>query len=150
MSREANATNRVAEKGDFKPMVDDETKNLEINLEEIELPVPPDGGWSWLVLLGSFICMFCVDGLSFSFGVLLSDLQTSFECTTTKISLASSLIVGFTLISGPIVSAVSNIFSFRSLVLVGSVISFCSVLACAFVNDVNVFIVLFGFVTVIK
>ncbi|VDK36265.1 unnamed protein product [Taenia asiatica] len=148
MTREVTTTNIVTEKGDLKPGVNDEVKDLEINLEEIELPVPPDGGWSWAVLVGSFVCMFCVDGLSFSFGVLLSDLQTSFECTTTKISLASSLIVGFTLISGPIVSAVSNIFSFRSLVLVGSGMSFCSVLACAFVNDVNVFIVLFGFVTV--
>ncbi|KAL5967391.1 Monocarboxylate transporter 1 [Taenia solium] len=147
MTREVTTTNTVTEKGDLKPGVNDEVKDLEINLEEIELPVPPDGGWSWAVLVGSFVCMFCVDGLSFSFGVLLSDLQTSFECTTTKISLASSLIVGFTLISGPIVSAVSNIFSFRSLVLVGSGMSFCSVLACAFVNDVNVFIVLFGFVT---
>lgn len=54
---------------------------------------------------------------------------------------------GYFSVSGPIVSAVSNIFSFRSLVLVGSAMSFCSVLACAFVNDVNVFIVLFGFVT---
>ncbi|EUB61045.1 Monocarboxylate transporter [Echinococcus granulosus] len=148
MSSDVNTKNTVKEKGDLQSEMDDKAKELEINLEEIELPVPPDGGWSWAVLLGSFICMFCVDGLSFSFGVLLSDLQTSFECTTTKISVASSLIVGFTLISGPVVSAVSNILSFRSLVLVGSGISFCSVLACAFVYDVNIFIVLFGFVTV--
>ncbi|KAH9284351.1 Monocarboxylate transporter 1 [Echinococcus granulosus] len=147
MSSDVNTKNTVKEKGDLQSEMDDKAKELEINLEEIELPVPPDGGWSWAVLLGSFICMFCVDGLSFSFGVLLSDLQTSFECTTTKISVASSLIVGFTLISGPVVSAVSNILSFRSLVLVGSGISFCSVLACAFVYDVNIFIVLFGFVT---
>ena len=77
-----------------------ELKELDINLEEIEPPVPPDGGWGWAVLLGSFICMFCVDGLSFSFGVLISDLQFSFDCSITKISLGSSLIVGFTLISG--------------------------------------------------
>ncbi|CDI97416.1 monocarboxylate transporter [Echinococcus multilocularis] len=147
MSSDVNTKNTVKENGDLQSEMDDKAKELEINLEEIELPVPPDGGWSWAVLLGSFICMFCVDGLSFSFGVLLSDLQTSFECTTTKISVASSLIVGFTLISGPVVSAVSNILSFRSLVLVGSGISFCSVLACAFVYDVNIFIVLFGFVT---
>ncbi|VDD80667.1 unnamed protein product [Mesocestoides corti] len=124
-----------------------EETELEINLEEIEPPVPPDGGWAWMVLLGSVVCMFCVDGLSFSFGILLSDLQSSFECTMTKISLAGSLIVGFTLISGPLVSAISNKFSFRTLVIAASVVSFCSVLACAFVQDVNTFIVLFGFVT---
>lgn len=104
MSCEVTTTNTVTEKGDLKPEVDAKVKDFEINLEEIELPVPPDGGWSWAVLLGSFVCMFCVDGLSFSFGVLLSDLQTSFECTITKISLASSLIVGFTLISGKLPS----------------------------------------------
>lgn len=75
-------------------------EELEINLEDVSPPVPPDGGWAWMVLLGSVMCMFFVDGLSFSFGIILSDLQDSFETTKTKISLAGSLIVGFTLISG--------------------------------------------------
>ncbi len=148
-------------------------EELEINLDDLEPPVPPDGGWAWMVLIGSVVCMFFVDGLSFSFGVLLSDLQSSFECSKTKISLAGSLIVGCTLISGmflstfmayqhvlmigfiflsvlfsgPIVSAISNKFSFRTLVIVGSLCSSCSLLACAFVYEINTFLVLFGFVT---
>lgn len=87
---------------------------MEINLEEIEPPVPPDGAWGWMVLLGSFICMFCVDGLSFSFGVLISDLQSSFDCSITKISLGSSLIVGFTLISGELPSLKRLVFLFST------------------------------------
>ncbi|KAM3182388.1 hypothetical protein ACTXT7_012484 [Hymenolepis weldensis] len=82
------------------PMSEIKTEELEINLEDIEPPIPPDGGWGWVVLVGSFICMFFVDGLSFSFGIILPDVQESFQCSTTTISLAGSFIVGFTLISG--------------------------------------------------
>ncbi|BHF83474.1 hypothetical protein SprV_0902661700 [Sparganum proliferum] len=93
------------------------------------------------------MCMFFVDGLSFSFGVLLSDLQHSFETSKTKMSLAGSLIVGFTLISGPIVSAMSNQFSMRSLVVGGGLVSSLSLFACCFIYNIDAFIVMFGFVT---
>ncbi|VEL14276.1 unnamed protein product [Protopolystoma xenopodis] len=33
--------------------------------------VGPDGGWGWLVVLGSFCCLVLVDGISCSFGLLL-------------------------------------------------------------------------------
>lgn len=122
-------------------------EELEINLEELSPPVPPDGGWAWMVLFGSVMCMFFVDGLSFSFGVFLSDLEHSFETSKTKMSLAGSLIVGFTLISGPIVSAMSNQFSMRSLVIGGGLISSLSLLACCFIYNVDAFIVVFGFIT---
>ncbi|VDO04884.1 unnamed protein product [Rodentolepis nana] len=127
--------------------VEESTQDIEINLEEIEPPIPPDGGWGWVVLAGSFICMFFVDGLSFSFGIILSDVQESFQCSTTTISLAGSFIVGFTLISGPLVSAISNVVSFRVLVWVGSLASFCSVMTASFVYDVYSFIILYGVVT---
>ncbi|CAL8068327.1 unnamed protein product [Calicophoron daubneyi] len=34
--------------------------------------VSPDGGWGWIVVLGSFCCMVLVDGICFSYGLLLS------------------------------------------------------------------------------
>lgn len=33
---------------------------------------PPDGGWGWIVVLGSFCCMILVDGVCFSYGLLLT------------------------------------------------------------------------------
>lgn len=32
----------------------------------------PDGGWGWLVVFGSFCCMMVVDGISLSYGLLIS------------------------------------------------------------------------------
>ncbi|KER22357.1 hypothetical protein T265_09528 [Opisthorchis viverrini] len=32
----------------------------------------PDGGWGWVVVLGSFCCMILVDGVSLSYGLLLT------------------------------------------------------------------------------
>ncbi|VDP90076.1 unnamed protein product [Echinostoma caproni] len=33
---------------------------------------PPDGGWGWIVVLGSFCCMILVDGICLSYGLLLT------------------------------------------------------------------------------
>lgn len=77
-----------------------EDKAHAISLDDLEPLVPPDGGWAWMILVGSFVAFFFVNAISFSYGVILSDLQTEFECSTTIISLGGSLIVGCTLISG--------------------------------------------------
>ncbi|KAM7535516.1 hypothetical protein Aperf_G00000101910 [Anoplocephala perfoliata] len=141
------SSSTAPEKAHSESAVEEPTKEIEIDLEDIEPPIPPDGGWGWVVLIGSFVCMFCVDGLSFTFGVLLPDVQESFQCSTTTISLAGSFIVGFTLISGPIVSAISNVVSFRVLVCVGSLVGFCAILGSTFAYDPYTFIILYGVVT---
>ena len=43
------------------------------------LPSPPDGGWGWVVCAVSFICNMILDGIAFTFGVILAPLCTYFE-----------------------------------------------------------------------
>ena len=53
--------------------------------EEYEL-VPPDGGWGWLVLLGSMMVNILIPGTIKSFGVLFVEFLEAFEATPTAAS----------------------------------------------------------------
>lgn len=43
------------------------------------LPAPPDGGWGWVVVFASFMCNVIVDGIIFSFGILLLEISSTFR-----------------------------------------------------------------------
>ena len=38
-------------------------------------PVPPDGGWGWVVVMAGFLCNMVLDGIGYSFGILLTPLM---------------------------------------------------------------------------
>ncbi|RZB40362.1 MFS 1 domain containing protein [Asbolus verrucosus] len=53
-------------------------KSIE-NLTEKILIIPPDGGWGWMVILGSFLCNFIVDGIIYTYGQFLEDISRSYH-----------------------------------------------------------------------
>ena len=42
-----------------------------------QLP-PPDGGWGWVICFASFMCNLVLDGIAYTFGVLLEPLVEYF------------------------------------------------------------------------
>ncbi|XP_073969240.1 monocarboxylate transporter 5 isoform X2 [Rhodnius prolixus] len=85
--------------------------------------VPPDGGWGWVIVAASFMCNVVVDGIVFSFGVLLNDISKDFNISIPKCAIAGSLLSGFYLIAGPFVSAIANRYGFRVTGIAGSVLA---------------------------
>ena len=45
------------------------------NGEEEGPPAPPDGGWGWVIVASSFLCNMVLDGIGYSFGILLNPLM---------------------------------------------------------------------------
>ena len=43
--------------------------------EDTKPPPPPDGGWGWVVVAASFLCNMVLDGIGYSFGILLKPLM---------------------------------------------------------------------------
>ena len=64
------------------------------------LPTPPDGGWGWMVVLGSFMIHVIADGVAYSFGIFLGDLIDHFDAGRGDVGWISSLMVGMTFCSG--------------------------------------------------
>ena len=62
--------------------------------------VPPDGGWGWVIVGASFFCNLVVDGIIFTFGMFLSDIERAFGESKAKVSIIGSLLAGFYLMAG--------------------------------------------------
>ena len=79
-----------------------ESGNSNASAESYEryIPTPPDGGWGWVIVLASLVCNSIVDGIGYSFGVLLLDLSDYFQESKTKVSLVGSLLCGVYLFVG--------------------------------------------------
>lgn len=56
--------------------------------------VPPDGGWGWVVVIGSLYLNTIIDGIFYSFSIFLQDLADYFEADKSKISLIFSILFG--------------------------------------------------------
>ena len=68
--------------------------------EEVAVVVPPDGGWGWVVMIASFFCNVIVDGIIFSFGLVVTNLADSFEVSVASASWVASLLAAFYMFVG--------------------------------------------------
>jgi hypothetical protein len=50
-------------------------KNKNSSHDEEGPPPPPDGGWGWVIVAASFLCNMVLDGIGYSFGILLNPLM---------------------------------------------------------------------------
>ncbi len=80
-----------------------ECSNFLPSKDEVQLapPNPPDKGYAWLIVLGSFLCNALVDGFCFSFGVMRDHIATSFvDASDSQLSFAGSSLTGAYLLMG--------------------------------------------------
>ncbi|XP_017128447.2 monocarboxylate transporter 13 isoform X1 [Drosophila elegans] len=81
--------------------------------------VPPDGGWGWLVLLGSCLTNILIPGTIKSFGVLFSEFTEAFNSSPTKASWIPALCYFLYSSLGPVSSILSVKYSYRTVTLLG-------------------------------
>lgn len=65
-----------------------------------DVPLPPDGGWGWVVTLSSFMISFLVDGVCFTFGLFLPSFLEYFGGSKGKTALLGSVMNGMYLSFG--------------------------------------------------
>ncbi|XP_060931387.1 monocarboxylate transporter 2 [Limanda limanda] len=82
---------------------------------------PPDGGWGWAVVLGSFISI----GFSYAFPKSLTiyykEIQAYFSVSYSEIAWVSSVMLASMYAGGPVSSVLVNRFGSRPVVMVGGV-----------------------------
>ncbi|CAL8105133.1 unnamed protein product [Calicophoron daubneyi] len=121
----------------------------------------PNGEWGWLVVLGSFLCMFTVDGVCFCYGLLMhemiveSQFSKSYNETIDSysspslgaLSLPGSLLCGTYFLFGPLAGALVNRFDYRAVAMVGAVTaSLCCLFSALFMDNLLWFTVIFGLI----
>uniref|UniRef100_A0A915DW67 Major facilitator superfamily (MFS) profile domain-containing protein n=1 Tax=Ditylenchus dipsaci TaxID=166011 RepID=A0A915DW67_9BILA len=108
------------------------------------LPVPPDGGYGWVVVVGAFICNFFVDGVSNSFGPFMSFYQDAFQTSKATTSVIGSMLIGSLLLSGPIAGGLLNKYEAKKVVIGGTILASTALCLSTFSPNIYVHYVLYG------
>ena len=64
------------------------------------IPLPPDGGYGWVIVVASFVNHVIVDGITFTFGIFSDEFREYFNASTGQTSLVGSLLAGCYLLAG--------------------------------------------------
>ncbi|XP_033303670.1 monocarboxylate transporter 12-like isoform X1 [Bombus bifarius] len=99
-------------------------------------PLPPDGGWGYIVVLASFLIHVIADGVTYSFGVFYLELLYYFEEGKGATAWIASILVGVTLCSGPISSLFVNKFGCRAVTIAGSILASACLLASMWARNI--------------
>uniref|UniRef100_A0A0N5AND6 MFS domain-containing protein n=1 Tax=Syphacia muris TaxID=451379 RepID=A0A0N5AND6_9BILA len=108
------------------------------------VPVPPDGGYGWVIVFAAFLCNFLVDGIANAFGQFTKLYVETFQSDTATVAFVGSCLIGAYLLVGPVVSALTNKFGARIVVIVGSIISGIAFLLSILSPNIYVMIGLYG------
>lgn len=109
-------------------------------------PIPPDGGWGWVVVCASFISI----GFSYAFPkavtVFFNDIKDIFKTTSSQIAWISSIMLAVMYAGGPISSVLVNNYGSRPVVIVGGLLCCTGMILASFSNSVIELYLTIGFI----
>jgi len=103
-----------------------------------------EGGYGWVIVAVSFLCNFVIDGIAYSFGVLLPELQKDFNAGNGSIALVGSVLAGTYLLTGPLSAAACNRFGTRTTCCTGAAISGLAFLSSRFCTTLPPLVISYG------
>ncbi|GFO32962.1 monocarboxylate transporter 12 [Plakobranchus ocellatus] len=120
--------------------------STQVSIESLEdyIPTPPDGGWGWVVVGASMLGNFIVDGIGYGFGVFLMPLVKAFNAPKSQVSLVGSLLPGTYLFAGAVVSAMTNKFGCRPVVIAGTLVSTMAFILASQSTTITMLILTYG------
>ncbi len=111
-----------------------------------DIPIPPDGGWGWVIVMSSFLCNLIVDGIAYTFGVFMPEFVRYFDEGKGTVAWVGSLLAGVYLSCGPIVGALTNKFGCRTTCIMGSVIGMAAFAISTLSNSIVMLMVTYGII----
>ncbi|XP_078695226.1 uncharacterized protein LOC144924148 [Branchiostoma floridae x Branchiostoma belcheri] len=98
---------------------------------------PPDGGWGWMVVAGTFFIHVVQVGFALSFGVFYTEFREVFQESAGITSFTSSILGAVMLMCSPFAGALSNLTSCRTVIIAGGVISAVGLVASFFAQTMT-------------
>ena len=105
-----------------------------------------EGGYGWIVVLASFMCVFVLDGIGYSFGVYLEPLIADLSVGRGMLSMAGSMQVGVYGLSSPLVAKIVNRYGERRPCILGAVISSIGLLVASLATDMTILLLGYSFI----
>ncbi|XP_026791432.2 monocarboxylate transporter 2 isoform X1 [Pangasianodon hypophthalmus] len=98
---------------------------------------PPDGGWGWVVVFGSFVSI----GFSYAFPKALTmyfkEIQRHFGVSYSQIAWVSSIMLAVMYAGGPVSSVLVNRYGSRPVVITGGLMCSVSMVAASFSSTIT-------------
>ena len=104
-----------------------------------------DGGWGWMVVVGSFFCYFIADGWAYSFGIIFSELLEYFGDSKALTATIGALIYAVPFLLSPVSCSLCSLFGCRPVAIAGGIICSLSFFASVFVASLEALIFTLGF-----
>ena len=76
-------------------------------------PPLPDHGYAWAVLMAATLIMTLIDGIPYTYGIVLGEVSRHFQVSLTTASLVGSVIRGATFFAGPMACGLNNAYGSR-------------------------------------
>ncbi|KAG5893834.1 hypothetical protein JTB14_018336 [Gonioctena quinquepunctata] len=112
--------------------------------DEDPVPVPPDGGYGWVIVVASFVCNMVVDGVTYCFGIFKEDLRVYYGESIGQVAWVGSILAGVTMCSGPLVSAFANKYGCRAACVAGALISAAGFGFSVLCPNVEILMIVYG------
>jgi predicted MFS family arabinose efflux permease len=103
-----------------------------------------ENGYGWVIVAVSFLCNFVLDGIAYSFGILLPSMQKDFNVGNGEIAFVGSVLAGTYLLTGPISAAACNRFGTRTTCCAGAAISGLGILSSRFCTTLHFLVISYG------
>lgn len=110
-------------------------------------PKIPDGGWGWVVVFASFALSMIADGISFSFGLIYSELLNEFHEGPAKTAWVGSLFMAVPLLVGPIMSNLVDKYGCRKCTMLGGLLGCLGFVLSSIADSIEVLYITFGIIT---
>jgi MFS family permease len=109
------------------------------------IPLPPDGGYGWIIVAASFANHVIVDGITFTFGIFYSEFSDYFGGSSKgQISLVGALLAGCYLLTAPFAGSMVNKFGCRAVSIAGAIIASIGFLASTVAPSVHLLTLTYG------
>ncbi|XP_030560064.1 monocarboxylate transporter 14 [Drosophila novamexicana] len=121
--------------------------SIDSSSTEKKTPKMPDGGYGWVVVFASLVVSLIWDGLSFSFGLINTELLAYFGESPSKTAWISSLFFSVPLLMGPIWSNLVDKYGCRKMTILGGLVSAFGFAISSICNSVEMLMVTFGIIS---
>lgn len=104
------------------------------------------GGYGWVIVFASLMVSLIADGISFSFGLIYTELLNYFQAGPTKTAWIGSLFLAVPLMSGPVMSNLVDKYGCRKMTMLGGLVGCLGFVLSAFSNSVEMLFLTFGII----